>query len=64
MSINDRGTELAMGPDGLRCQSRNQKQWHGVRASKGVSGKGRYYYEAAVEDEGLCRVGFSTTEVI
>jgi hypothetical protein len=30
---------------------------------KGVAGKGKYFYEAAVEDEGLCRVGFSTPGV-
>jgi len=54
---------MALDTNGLRCQSRNKDKWHGVRASKGVSGRGRYYYEALVEDEGLCRVGFSTQEV-
>lgn len=28
----------------------------------GVYGKGKYYYEATVTDEGLCRVGWSTTQ--
>ena len=45
---------------GLKCQSREQREWHGCRATKGVVGKGKYYYEATVTDEGLCRVGFST----
>ena len=40
-----------------------QKEWHGGRASRGVAGRGKYFYEALVEDEGLCRVGFSTPDV-
>lgn len=62
MSFNDRGPVIAITPDGLKAQSRHQKEWHGCRATKGVSGKGRYYYEAIVTDEGLCRVGFSTEQ--
>jgi len=61
MSFFDRGPALAVAPDGLKCQSREQREWHGCRASKGVQGSGKYYYEATVTDEGLCRVGFSTT---
>ena len=41
-----------------------QKEWHGSRATKGVAGRGKYFYETIAEDEGLCRVGFSTPEVI
>jgi hypothetical protein len=63
LSFFDRGSALAVTPDGLRCQSREQKEWHGCRATKGVQGKGRYYYEATVTDEGLCRVGWSTQQV-
>nr|CAD7412483.1 unnamed protein product [Timema poppensis] len=55
LSFFDRGSALAVTPDGLRCQSREQKEWHGCRATKGVQGKGKYYYEATVTDEGLCR---------
>jgi ATP-dependent RNA helicase DDX1 len=33
---------------------------HGARCTKGVINKGKYYYEATVTDEGLCRVGWST----
>nr|QOS47381.1 DEAD-box DDX1 [Locusta migratoria] len=62
LSFFDRGPAMAVTPDGLRCQSREQKEWHGCRATKGVQGKGRYYYEATVTDEGLCRVGWSTVQ--
>jgi len=62
MSFFDRGPALAVSPDGLKCQSREQKEWHGARAVKGVTGRGKYYYEATVTDEGLCRVGFSTSQ--
>jgi ATP-dependent RNA helicase DDX1 len=60
MSVFDRGAALAVSGDGLRCQSREQKEWHGARAVKGVQGGGKYYYEATVTDEGLCRVGIAT----
>lgn len=63
MSFFDRNDALAVTPDGLRCQSRDQKMWHGCRATKGVHTKGAYYYEATVTDEGLCRVGWSTQAV-
>ncbi|XP_065581401.1 ATP-dependent RNA helicase Ddx1-like isoform X2 [Artemia franciscana] len=62
MSLFDRTEKLAVTPDGLRCQSRDFKEWHGGRGNRGVSGKGRYYYEATVCDEGLCRVGWATAE--
>ena len=64
MSFNDRGQHIAITPDGLKTQSRHQKEWHGCRATKGVCGNGRYYYEAIVTDEGLCRVGFSTEQAL
>lgn len=83
MSFFDRGNALAVAPDGLRCQSREQKEWHGGRTTTGVRGEfpkkknisqfvevlliflsvlgsGKYYFEATVTDEGLCRVGWST----
>ena len=62
LSLFDRGRALAVTPDGLRCQSREQKEWHGCRANKGVHGKEKFFYEAIVTDEGLCRVGWSTAE--
>lgn len=63
MSFFDRTDALAVTPDGLRCQSRDQNGWHGCRATKGVHTKGAYYFETTVTDEGLCRVGWSTQAV-
>jgi len=62
MSVQDRGPAIAISPDGLKAQSRHFKEWHGCRANFGVSNRGMYYYEAIVTDEGLCRLGFSTSE--
>lgn len=62
LSLFDRGRAMAVTPDGLRCQSREQREWHGCRANKGVQGDGKFYYEATVTDEGLCRVGWSTAQ--
>jgi ATP-dependent RNA helicase DDX1 len=39
MSFFDRGNALAVTPDGLRCQSREQREWHGCRATTGVKGR-------------------------
>ncbi|XP_014220033.1 ATP-dependent RNA helicase Ddx1 [Copidosoma floridanum] len=60
LSLFDRGSALAITPDGLRCQSREVKEWHGCRANKGIQGNGKYYFESIVTEEGLCRVGWST----
>lgn len=60
MSVYDRNDAMAITPDGLRCQSREFKDWHGCRATYGVYGRGKYFFEAIVFDEGLCRVGWST----
>lgn len=60
MSFFDRGNALAVTPDGLRCQSREFKEWHGSRCTTGVKSKGKYFFEAIVTDEGLCRVGWSS----
>ncbi|XP_052873297.1 ATP-dependent RNA helicase Ddx1 [Anopheles cruzii] len=62
LSFTDRGQAMAITPDGLRCQSREFKDWHGCRSTTGVRGGGKYYYEATVTDEGLCRVGWSTDQ--
>ncbi|XP_076269048.1 ATP-dependent RNA helicase Ddx1 [Rhynchophorus ferrugineus] len=59
MSTHDRGNALAVAPDGVRVQSREQKEWHGTRCTRGVS-SGKWGFEAIVTDEGLCRVGWST----
>ena len=34
MSMFDRGPALAVSADGLTCQSREQREWHGSRATK------------------------------
>ncbi|EFA80417.1 putative RNA helicase [Heterostelium album PN500] len=54
-SLEDRDKDLSI--DGLVCQSR-AADWSGGRATRGIS-KGKYYYEATVRDEGLCRVGWA-----
>ncbi len=64
MSFFDRGNALAVTPDGLKCQSREFKEWHGNRCTTGVKNKGKYYFEATVTDEGLCRVGWSTEKAV
>ncbi|XP_071488880.1 ATP-dependent RNA helicase DDX1-like [Diadema antillarum] len=60
MNVYDRGDAMAIDKEGLLCQSREMQSWHGTRCNKGVTGKGKYYYEATVTDEGLCRVGWAT----
>ncbi|RZC39232.1 ATP-dependent RNA helicase Ddx1 [Asbolus verrucosus] len=62
MSMIDRGSALAVAPCGLRVQSREQREWHGGRCTRGVQGGGKYAFEATVTDEGLCRVGWSTLQ--
>ena len=61
LSVNDRDTMLAVSqPDQLVCQSRSERQWQGVRATCGVTKGAKVCFEATVEDDGLCRVGWST----
>lgn len=62
MSVFDRGAALAVTPDGMRVQSREQREWHGGRCTRGVQGNVKVAYEATVTDEGLCRVGWSTLQ--
>ncbi|KAI4577487.1 hypothetical protein MJT46_003322 [Ovis ammon polii x Ovis aries] len=61
MNPYDRGSAFAIGSDGLCCQSREVKEWHGCRATKGLT-KGKHYYEVSCHDQGLCRVGWSTMQ--
>ncbi|XP_034238191.1 ATP-dependent RNA helicase Ddx1 [Thrips palmi] len=63
LSFWDRDSSMAVTPDGLRCQSR-ATNWQGCRATKAVQSSGKYYYEATVTDEGLCRVGWSTPQAV
>nr|CAH8872344.1 unnamed protein product [Trichobilharzia regenti] len=60
LNVYDRTEAMAIDSNGLLCQSRDPGGWHGARANRGVKNSGRYYYEAHVTDEGLCRVGWST----
>ncbi|CAL1532900.1 unnamed protein product [Lymnaea stagnalis] len=62
MNVYDRGDAMAISADGLLCQSRDQQGWHGTRSTKAVYGKGKYYFEGTVTDEGLCRIGWSTSK--
>ena len=58
LSTQDRDATLAV--DGARCQSRSER-WSGGRCSQGIASKsGKYAFEIRVEDEGLCRAGWST----
>lgn len=59
LSDTDRDTTMAVDDTGLCCQSRSEERWAGCRATYGVV-RGKYYYEAEVMDDGLCRVGWST----
>uniref|UniRef100_A0A673JUH2 ATP-dependent RNA helicase DDX1 n=1 Tax=Sinocyclocheilus rhinocerous TaxID=307959 RepID=A0A673JUH2_9TELE len=61
MNPYDRSPAFAIGADGLCCQSREFKEWHGCRSTKAVT-KGKYYYEVTCHDQGLCRVGWSTAQ--
>nr|KAF6429171.1 DEAD-box helicase 1 [Molossus molossus] len=61
MNPYDRGSAFAIGSDGLCCQSREIKEWHGCRATKGLT-KGKHYYEVSCHDQGLCRVGWSSMQ--
>lgn len=68
----DRSSVVAVSEDGMQCQARSDAAWGGVRGTKGVSlaggssrsdpsgRSGTVYYEVVVEDEGLCRVGWTT----
>lgn len=61
MNVFDRGNAMAIDAEGHLCQSRDPSSWHGTRSNKSVFGKsGRFFFEATVTDEGLCRVGWST----
>ena len=59
LNVDDRDPLFAIDPSGLVCQSRHEKNWNGCRATVGTTG-GKVYYEARCEDEGICRVGWST----
>ena len=59
LNVDDRDSLLSIDPSGTVCQCRHQKNWSGVRANVGTTG-GNVYFEGTCEDDGLCRVGWST----
>ena len=63
MSLEDRNAMFAVRAraDGALTQARSEKQWAGGRASIGMASIGKHYYEATVKDDGLVRVGWSTS---
>uniref|UniRef100_A0A8R1XN51 ATP-dependent RNA helicase n=1 Tax=Onchocerca volvulus TaxID=6282 RepID=A0A8R1XN51_ONCVO len=64
LNVHDRDNNLAIDPDGLLCQSRDPKAWNGARCTRGIVGKGKFYYEGTVTDDGLCRLGWSTANAV
>ncbi|KAK5979187.1 hypothetical protein GCK32_003563, partial [Trichostrongylus colubriformis] len=60
LNLADRAMGLALSQDGLSCESRVPKAWYGSRCMGGVHTKGKYYYEAKITRDGLCRIGWST----
>jgi ATP-dependent RNA helicase DDX1 len=60
LNAQDRDSNLAIAPDGVTCQARDAHAWAGCRSNRGIL-SGKYYFEATVSDEGLCRVGWSTS---
>lgn len=44
LNVWDRGEAMAIDAEGLLCQARDPKGWHGARANKGVSGKGPSHF--------------------
>jgi ATP-dependent RNA helicase DDX1 len=64
MSSLDRDGSIAIDPQsqGLRIQSRDAKAWAGCRSETGVQGMGKYYYECKLLDEGIVRVGWSSSD--
>ncbi|RYG45827.1 DEAD/DEAH box helicase, partial [archaeon] len=60
LNTADRSPMMAIAPDGVTCQCRQEREWAGARATRGVLAPAKAYYEAQVADEGLCRFGWST----
>uniref|UniRef100_A0A158R384 ATP-dependent RNA helicase n=1 Tax=Nippostrongylus brasiliensis TaxID=27835 RepID=A0A158R384_NIPBR len=60
LNLGDRAMGLSLSQDGLSCESRVPKAWFGSRCMGGVHTRGKYYYEAKITRDGLCRIGWST----
>lgn len=63
MSAADRDPICAVDESGFLTQARHAQSWAGVRCALGVraSRGARFMFECTVTDEGLCRVGWSTS---
>lgn len=59
----DRGSAdlfVRIDAEGLTCTATSDKTWGGGRANIGARRSGKYYYEAEVLSDGICRLGFAT----
>ena len=59
MSTTDR--DPAFEIKGVDVQNPDQYRWQGGRSERGVL-SGKHYYEATITDNGLCRIGFATSD--
>lgn len=59
MSASDR--DAAFTITGNAVKNPDQYRWQGGRSEKGVV-SGKWYYEAEITDNGLCRIGFATPD--
>lgn len=60
LNENDKDTTLNLTEEGLRCNSSVSSVWAGTRATYGVGGSGKYFFECTIHGNGICRVGWST----
>ncbi len=60
IDVGDKDGIVVLSADCLSCSSTNNNMWGGARATHGVKGSGKYYYEALVTGDGICRFGWST----
>jgi ATP-dependent RNA helicase DDX1 len=62
LSDSNKDVLLQITSDGLSTMNvESSKSWLGVRATHGVKGSGKYYYEASIHGQGLARLGWSTS---
>lgn len=64
LSHKDRDENLVISNDGFSCQSKDTKQWQGVRSNRGTnkdnkSKNNKFYYEVYFSKPGLARVGWA-----
>ncbi|XP_015790146.1 ATP-dependent RNA helicase DDX1 [Tetranychus urticae] len=64
LAFKDRSENLVVSNDGLSCQSKDAKQWQGVRANRGIVRDpkvrtNKFYYEVYFKEAGLARVGWA-----